>query len=319
MNILMITDNDPAGMAIAFANAINRYTQHTCRLITTAEKYGFEYEKDLHLPDIEDDDFGEVEQALKEADILHFHVLRDENSHLGPLVIRDYVRGKKILHHHHGHPDYILNKESYNEKYRRLKRRVIVSTPDLLKVAENATWIPNLVPLKDVQFLPRYDRDLPPEPIRICQSPTRKYHKHTDEFKRVLAALQKKHGDRLQSVIIEKLPYFECLSLKRKCHVVFDHMRGWFGIASLESLSQGKPVVAGLDDWNIRCIREFTGEAELPWVVAREEESLLNAMDRLVSDGELRHRIGVESRQFMERSWTEQKVLNLLMGVYGSL
>src|SRR3989304_2839081 len=147
MNILMITDNDPAGMAIAFASAINRYTEHTCRSITTAEKYGFDYEKDIHLPDIEDDDFGEVEQVLKDADIIHFHVLRDENSHLGPLVIRDYIKGKKILHHHHGHPDYILNKGAYNEKYRRLGRKVIVSTPDLLKIAENATWVPNLVPL----------------------------------------------------------------------------------------------------------------------------------------------------------------------------
>ena len=136
-------------MGIAFTNAINRYTEHTCRLITTAEMYGLDFEKDIHLPDIHDDDFGEVEHLLKNADIIHFHVLNDENSHLGPLVIRDYVKGKKILHHHHGHPDYILNIDAYNDKYRKLKRNVIVSTPDLLKIAQNATWIPNLVPIND--------------------------------------------------------------------------------------------------------------------------------------------------------------------------
>jgi hypothetical protein len=319
MNILMITDNDPAGMAIAFANAINRYTEHTCRSITTAEKYGFGYEKDIHLPDIEDDDFSEVEQVLNEADIIHFHVLRDENSHLGPLVIRDYIQGKKILHHHHGHPDYLINVGAYNEKYRRLKRKVLVSTPDLLQIAENATWIPNLVPLKDVQFMPRYDRSLPREPIRICQAPTRKYDKHTQEFRRVLAALHEKYGNGVESVIIEKKPYLECLALKKKCHIVFDHMRGWFGIASLESLSQGKPVIAGLDDWNIQCIREFTGGTELPWVVARTEEELLKALDNLVADAELRQRIGVASRRFMENTWSEQKVLRLLLEVYESL
>ena len=64
MNILMITANDPAGMGIAFTNAINRYTEHTCRLITTAEMYGLDFEKDIHLPDIHDDDFGEVEHLL---------------------------------------------------------------------------------------------------------------------------------------------------------------------------------------------------------------------------------------------------------------
>jgi glycosyltransferase involved in cell wall biosynthesis len=319
MNILMITDNDPAGMAIAFANAINRHTEHTCRLITTSEKYGFEYEKDIHLPDIEDDDFGEVEQLLKNADIIHFHVLRDENSHLGPLVIRDYIKEKRILHHHHGHPDYILNVGAYNEKYRQRRRKVIVSTPDLLKIAGNATWIPNLVPLKDVQFMPRFDRSLPQEPIRICQSPTRKFDKHTREYRNVIAGLLKKYDGRIESLIIEKRPYFECLQIKKKCHIVFDHMRGWFGIASLESLSHGKPVIAGLDEWNIRCIREFTGGAEIPWVVARTEEELYKAMDRLIGDGDLRQQIGERSRHFMESSWSERKVLDLLLSIYASL
>jgi len=319
MNILMITDNDPAGMGIAFTNAVNRYTDHGCRLITTGEKYGFDYETDIHLPNIEDDDFDEVESLLKEADIIHFHVLKDENSHLGPLVIKDYIKGKKILHHHHGHPDYILNAAAYNEKYRRLKRKVVVSTPDLLKVAENATWLPNLVPLNDVQFLPRYDHSLPRDVIKICQSPTRKYHKHTKEFKTAVDTLKRKYPEKIQSVIIERVPYLECLRIKRTCHIVFDHMRGWFGIASLESLCQGKPVIAGLDEWNIRCIKEFTGADEVPWVVARNRDELEDRLEELIGDSDLRNRFGVASRRFMERYWTEKHVLKILMETYKTL
>ncbi|RLB83490.1 MAG: glycosyltransferase family 1 protein [Deltaproteobacteria bacterium] len=318
MNVLMITANDPAGMGIAFTHAINRYTEHTCRLITTAERYAFDYEKDIHIPDIEDDDFGEVEQLLKDADIFHFHVLNDENSHLGPLVIRDYIKGKKILHHHHGHPDYIINVDSYNEKYRKLKRKVIVSTPDLLKLAENATWVPNLIPIHDVQFLPRYDSSLPQEVIKICQSPTRKYHKHTREFKAVMQKLQEKYPY-VESLIIENRPYIECLRIKRTCHIVFDHMRGWFGIASLESLSQGKPVIAGLDDWNIQCIKEFTGSDGLPWIVARTQDELEEKLEALITDSDLRNNIGVKSRRFMEEHWTEQQVLKILFEIYGTL
>jgi hypothetical protein len=314
----MITDNDPAGMGIAFTNAINRYTEHTCRLITTAERYGFDYEKDIHIPDIEDDDFGEVEQLLKDADIIHFHVLKDENSHLGPLVIRDYINGKKILHHHHGHPDYLINTDVYNEKYRNLNRKVVVSTPDLLKIAEGATWIPNLVPLDNVQFLPRYDDSLPQDVIRICQSPTRKYHKHTREFKNSLNRLQKEFPF-VKSLIIEKLPYVECLRLKRSCHIVFDHMRGWFGIASLESLSQGKPVIAGLDEWNITCIKEFTGADELSWIIARNQDQLEEKLEKLIPDGDLRNNIGRKSRQFMEDHWTEQDALRVLFRMYETL
>ena len=318
MNILMITHNDPAGMGIAFTNAINRYTEHSCRLITSSEMYGFNYEKDIHLPDIEDDDYGEVEQLLKDADIIHFHVLRDENSHLGPLVIRDYIKGKKILHHHHGHPDFLINAADYNEKYRKLKRKVIVSTPDLLKVAENSTWIPNLVPINDVAFLPRYDSCLSQEKIRICQAPTRKYHKHTHEFKRVMDRIIAVYP-KTESVILEKLPYMECLNIKRTCHIVFDHMRGWFGISSLESLSQGKPVIAGLDDWNIKCVLDFTGAENVPWMIARSADELEHSLFGLIENVESRQQAGKNSRCFMETYWTELIIINHLFQVYISL
>ncbi len=318
MNILMITANDPAGMGIAFTNAINRYTPHRCRLITSAERYNFAFEKDVHLPDILDDDFGEVEFLLKNADVFHFHMLQDENAHLGPLVIRDYVRGKGTIHHQHGHPDYMLNIDAYNDKYRRLNRKVIVSTPDLLKLAENAVWVPNLVPINDVAFLPRFDATLPQDEIRVCQAPTRKYHKHTDVFRHALRDLTQRHPQ-VVPVIIEHTLYRECLELKKQCHLVFDHMRGWFGISSLESLSQGKPVIAGLDDWNVSRIREFTGRDRLPWVIAGNGEELALRLEELAVDSDLRQRIGEESRRFMEEAWTERHALDVLMRVYESL
>jgi glycosyltransferase involved in cell wall biosynthesis len=318
MRILMITDNDPAGMAIAFCNAINRYTEHSCRLISTQERYGFAYQKDIHLPDIHDDDFGEVESLLQKADVFHFHMLRDENSHLGPLVIRDYVQGKPILHHHHGHPDYILNAERFNEKYKQLRRRVIVSTPDLLRVADDARWVPNLVPISDVAFMPRYEPSLPVGNVKVCQSPTRKFDKHTWDFTQVMERLTEKTPG-LETVLIERTPYLECLRIKRGCHICFDHMRGWFGIASLESLSHGKPVVAGLDELTISKIVEFTGTDSLPWVIATDAVELLEELGTLVADRDKRLEIGVLSRRFMEDCWSEQHVLRVLLEVYRSL
>ncbi len=318
MNIVMITDNDPAGMGIAFCNAINRYSEHSARLITTQERYGINFESDIHIPDIENDDFGEIEQLLNDADVFHFHMLKDENSHLGPLVIRDYTKGKKILHHHHGHPDYLINADAFNAKYKKLKRKVIVSTPDLLKITDNASWLPNIVPVNDVQLLPRYENTLADEKIIICQSPTRKFHKHTDEFMLAVHRLEKKY-DNLKMLIIEKTPYYECLALKKTAHIIFDHMRGWFGIASLESLSHGKPVIAGLDDWNIKCIKEFTGVDSLPWVIARNCDDLVAELENLIKDKDLRNRTGGQSRTFMENHWTEQHALALLLEVYTSL
>jgi len=318
MQILMIAENDPAGMGIAFSNAINRYSAHSCRIITIQERYGIDFESDIHVPNIKDDDFSEIEFLLKNADIIHFHMLKDENSHIGPLVIRDYIKGKEIIHHHHGHPDFLINADKYNEKYLKLKRNVIVSTPDLLKITHNSVWIPNIVPINDVQFQPRFEETLPDDRIVVCQSPTRKFHKHTEDFLTVMAEFTKKYRN-LETLIIEKTPYFKCLDLKKRAHIIFDHMRGWFGIASLESLSQGKPVMAGLDDWNIQCIKEFTETDKLPWVIVRNTSLLRRELEKLINDRDLRQDTGIKSRRFMENHWTEQHALKILLDVYNSL
>ena len=96
-------------------------------------------------------------------------------------------------------------------------------------------------------------------------------------------------------------------------------MRGWFGISSLESLAQGKPVIAGLDDWNIRCIKEFAGADELPWQIARNGEQLKEILADLIADPGKRLTIGKQSRAFMERHWTEQQALAVLLNVYEEL
>jgi hypothetical protein len=120
----------------------------------------------------------------------------------------------------------------------------------------------------------------------------------------------------VEQVVLERTPHLECLKLKKTCHIIFDHMRGWFGISSLESLCQGKPVVAGLDEWNIRCIKEFSGADSLPWIVARDEQELQKVLTDLVGSRDIRQKTGADSRHFMETFWTEQKVLKVLLDVY---
>lgn len=324
----MITENDPAGMGIAFTNAINRYSEHTCRLITTTTRYNFGFEKDLHVPDLltqittdstdsaDSDGFEEIEQLLRDADIIHFHMLADDNISLGSIKVKDYLPGKAILHHHHGHPDFRSHPEKYRQKYRRLKREVLVSTPDLLQLMPGATWQPNLVPIDSPPYLPFQGREN--GKVRICQSPTRKDLKDTEEFKSVISSLKKKYGN-LEGVIIENTQHENCLRAKQKCDIHFDHMQGYYGVSSLESLSQGKPVIAGLDEWNIKCIKELTGSDKLPWIIAQTNDELEDNLERLITDTESRKNTGAQSRHFMEEYWTEQHVLRVLFKVYGDL
>jgi len=313
MNIIMMTENDPAGVAISFRNAINRFTDHNCRLITTASRYGFDYEKDIHLPNLNGGGYDEIEQLMKDADIFHFHILFDEERTLGPLKVKDYLKGKQIVHHHHGHPDFRSNPDKYCEKYRNSERSVFVSTPDLLKLIPFATWVPNPVPVDDAFFIPaEISQD---GKVMLCQAPTRKDLKNTSEFIRVAKEIRREY-DNVDYIIIENTRYHDCLLKKRECHIHFDHMQGYYGVSSLESLSQGRPVIAGLDDFNIEHIKRFTGSQTLPWIIARNTEALSVQIKQLVCDADEREGKGIESRTFMAERWSERNVLETLFDAY---
>ena len=312
MNILSIANNDPAGAAINFTNAINRYTNHRARLITLDANYG-NFQRDLHIPDIRD--LSEVEYLLTNTDILHLHMIVDDETMLGHLRIGDYVRDKIVVHHHHGEPQFRENPKQFEEKERELGRRAIVSTPDLLKLYPTATWVPNPVPIYDVNYLPYYHLNGVIMDKIVGHSPTRRELKNTDIFLTVVDELRK-DGLAVRPIVIENMTHSECLKLKRCCDVFFDHIQGYFGVSSLEALSQGVPTIAGLDEWNIECVKRFTGADLLPWIIARDKDELANAIKRLVSDSEERKKVGGFSRRWMEEYWAEEKIANALIKFY---
>lgn len=314
----MITENDPAGMGIAFTNAINRYSPHRCRLITTATRYNFGFEKDLHLPDLDDEGFETVRDLLESADVLHFHILADEHIDIGPTKITDFIKGKRLLHHHHGHPHFRSNPEKYRAKYKRMGRKYLVSTPDLLQLAPEAVWQPNLVPIHDELYIPGQVSHN--GPVSIGQSVTRKDLKDTKLLLQVVDEIRSQSlNGGIVTDIIEHTPHRDCLKRKNMCHVIFDHVQGYFGVSSLESLSQGKPVIAGLDDWNVRHIKAFTGAEELPWVTVRTPRALEKSLVSLINEREQRASVGRQSRAFMERYWTERDIIKPLCELYESL
>ncbi len=306
-------------MAIAFTNAINRYTEHSCRLITTETRYNFDYEKDIHLPDIKEDGFDEIRDLLSKADIIHFHLLADEHMELGPVRIKEFVKDKMLIHHHHGHPHFRANPEYYREKYKKLGRKVLVSTPDLLRLIPEAVWQPNIVPVYDLLYLPVPHESKKHDRCIIAHSPTRKELKNTQEIIEVYEIIQGKIPHKIKLDIIENTPHRECLRRKQQCDVFFDHMQGYFGVSSLEALSQGKPVIAGLDEWNIGWIKEVTGTDELPWIIARHVEKLYAALELLTNSYNERTRCGQLSRQFMETCWREDQVIDRLLAIYMKL
>lgn len=317
----MIAENDPAGMGIAFCRAVNRLGRHTCRIATLQTRYTHSWGKDLHLPDLDDTGLAELEHLLQTSDVLHFHMTADENLRLGPFLPADYLPGKAVVHHEHGHHEFRSDPERFRAKYRALGRKnLLVSTPDLLRLMPEARWQPNLVPESDPLLRP-VARNWS-GPLKVAHSPTRKDLKNTDELLAVVEELAQA-GVLLRLDLIDNVPNSECLARKQSAHVLFDHMQGYYGVSSLEGLSQGLAVIAGLDEWNRAHVAEFSGvsagSGDLPWVVARNRDELALRLRELAGDLERCREIGAASRRFVEDRWSEAKVAGCLADFWDAL
>lgn len=314
----MMAVNDPAGTAIQFAKAVNRHSGHTVRLVTLETRYTHSWEKDLHVPDLGPDGLEEIRILMEEADVFHFHMTCDEHQPFGPFLPADFIKGKAVVHHHHGHHDFRSNPESFRAKYRELGRtNLLVSTPDLMRLLPEARWQPNLVPVDDPLLKPMAGRFDDRERLRVCHSPTRKDLKNTDEFLAAVANL-KRDGVRLDVDLIDDVPNDECLTRKRRCHVLFDHMQGYYGVSSLEGLSQGVAVIAGLNDWNRERVAEFSGTDDLPWVLAYDQPTLEARLRELERDRDLCEAVGRKGRAFMVERWSDARVASHLVEFYES-
>ncbi|MGE0432191.1 MAG: glycosyltransferase family 1 protein, partial [Planctomycetota bacterium] len=193
----MLAENDPAGTAIGFARAVNRLTPHRCRLITWQRRYVCEFGDDLHLPDLPPGRWDEVATLLRDADVVHFHMLADERLQLGPWNVGELIAGKPaVVRHHHGHPLFRANLAHYQQRYanERAHDVVLVSTPDMLALFPpgRAVWQPNLVALDSPAFRPTTPSDWQArrgQPLRVQQSPTRRNIKSTDQLEALIQRL----------------------------------------------------------------------------------------------------------------------------------
>jgi len=319
VNILMIAVNDPAGTGIGFCRAVNRLGRHRCRIVTLETRYTHSWTKDLHVPDLGEEGLAELERLLKTSDVFHFHMTADENLKLGPFLPADHLSGKAIVHHEHGHHDFRSDPERFRAKYRALGRTsLLVSTPDLWRMMPEARWQPNLVH-QDEEPLRPARRDWT-GPLKVAHSPTRKDLKNTAELLAVVDTVRAM-GCAVDLDLIDNVPHAECLARKRAAHVLFDHMQGYYGVSSLEGLSQGLAVIAGLDDWNLAQVADFAGVAQeaLPWVLARSPQELEARLRELAADLEGCRAVGDASRRFVERSWSEAKVAGRLCDFWDAL
>lgn len=332
MLIFHITTTDPAGAAYNLVQATNTYTKHTARLLTMVPNV---YKHPSDISNIAD--YGdEVEALLLDADILHFHKITEDgsisfqSSRPRTWLIKDFLhvgnKKKKLVYHIHGHPYERNNVKENGESYSKRDGVVLASTPDLkfmYKPYCDVKFFPNCVPIWDSKYLPRQTDKI----VKDKNGNERLIVSHTvsDPVLKDCELIEKavEYVARTQPVnlmTIQNTPFAMAMLWKRIAHVIFDHMQGYYGLGSLEGLSMGKPVIAGLNHNTIREIIDFFKiPYDLPWQIALNQSGLNNALMDLIANRENRRIIGQQSRQFMETVWSDKNIGIKLGEFYESL
>jgi glycosyltransferase involved in cell wall biosynthesis len=160
-------------------------------------------------------------------------------------------------------------------------------------------------------YVPRYPDPAKKRPL-VVHAPTDRDIKGTAY---VLDAVQKlMHKHSFDFYLIEGKKHSEARELYANADVVVDQLRiGTYGVLAVESMALGKPVITHIRD-DVR-----GGYPETLPIVAASQESICEALDRVIAHGTLRHDLGVQSRRYVEEYHDSIKVARRLHCIYQSI
>jgi glycosyltransferase involved in cell wall biosynthesis len=174
-------------------------------------------------------------------------------------------------------------------------------------------WVPEAEVVPPGIDLAGYD----PAPLAnarpvIVHAPSSRRRKGTEH---VVAACD---GLEAELDIVEGLHHDEAKERYRRADIVVDQLNaGWYGMFAIEAMALGKPVLALLHDEAVRRTEEALG-VRVP-VVSVTKETLRARLEELVGDAELRRRIGVESRAYVEHVHDVERIADRLLDIYARL
>jgi len=120
-------------------------------------------------------------------------------------------------------------------------------TPDLLYFLpkEKSSFLPFALNPENYHFQPL----IPQYPLKILHAPTNREAKGTDFILKALTHLKDKHPNKIEIVLVEKIPHEAAIEIYKTADLVIDQVLiGWYGALAAEVMLLGKPVVAFISD-----------------------------------------------------------------------
>lgn len=240
--------------------------------------------------------------------------------------------GKKIFVHFRGldlvdlkHFDYLRAKTAGDEMeeppisrpdqlhslalWRKYAHKLLVSEPDLFRVAPEAEMVQQAVDL-------RYWQPQRPAPqsaedgiIRIAHAPSMRRKKGTEFVEQSVAEL-KAMGLPVELVLIEKVPFHEVKALYERCDIGVDQvLYGWYGKVSIELMALSRPVVCYIKpEWH-------SYRADMP-IVNGHPHQLTLALKELVENPALRRELGQSGMAFVRQYHDVERIIDQCLEIY---
>jgi len=155
--------------------------------------------------------------------------------------------GKKVVIHFHGSEIRNSNGIARRNFYflQRNSHKFVVATPDLLEFVPGAIYLPDSV--DEGWFSKEEESKKGREEFVIVHAPTSRALKGT---KHIIAACVglKKRGYRIKLILLEQINRQEIRRFYEKADVFVDQLLiGWYGVAAIENMALGNPVIAYID------------------------------------------------------------------------
>jgi glycosyltransferase involved in cell wall biosynthesis len=258
-------------------------------------------------------------------------------------INKSKVKDKKVLLHYHGGDLRRVMSESNKRFIKKHRLKAVTSIPDLLPYLDNSEWLPIPVPTANELYRPPSKRD--DSIIKIVHTPSEREVKKTCVFIKAVDALKQKYD--IELMLIENLPYKECLKLKREAHISFDNIEfGSYAGCSIEAFCHEQPSLVYLNEVSLEQINIVSNEIgiEAPFInvggpkqpsveflnkvatgqaqnVVTEEDyqSVYTNLKQLIDDDSLRKEIGKRGRRWVRKVHDEEVVAEKIVKIYESL
>ncbi|MCH9030891.1 MAG: glycosyltransferase [candidate division Zixibacteria bacterium] len=339
--ILWIGAMDPCGNAAMNARAINRYTEHLCRVVTFRDSRGFD--KDITLRRIglsgqeeaNDTLLPSEEERLRDlaerADVLVFSACTyskmslattrsDDTDHLfwGQLDWREYTqrKDKECVAFFFGSTATRKNADWYWNYYHNEKKwKIMTGQIDLKRRWPDARHVPTWLDIDAPRYSRTIERIGDTEKTLVAQTPTDPVIKNSFELEQAVRRLMPEYSN-LSLVIKSGLSYEQALALKRKAHIGLDQMQvndGYYCMGSLENSALGLANMVHLDKDAIRMISESLGTDQLPWDIVSDEDQLKAAIKKYLDDPDALFEKRKETYDWMRTYWHPSRLVNQLI------